>query len=99
MKGRKEIYIGGSKYFLKSVDRIKKPPGKYGKNVQIFGQFRPDNHEIAFINKLGYQKNITIVHELLHAIAFEFGGSLSEDDINVLSRELVGSMSQLGIIK
>ena len=99
MKGRKTIYIGGTKYFIKSVDRIKKTPGLYGKNIQIYGQFRPKSHEIACIRGLGYQKNVTLVHELLHAITYEFCGNLSEEDINLLSRELVGSLCQLGIIK
>jgi hypothetical protein len=99
LKAKKVIYIGGAKYVVKIVDRIKKPPGKFGKNVQIFGQFRPKTHEIAYIKGLSSQKNITLVHELLHAISFEFDGNLREEDINLLSRELVGSLSQLGLLQ
>lgn len=99
MKNKQEIYIGGTKYFVKHVDRIKKPKGVYGRHVEIFGQFRPRTNEVVIRRSLGYSRNTTITHELIHAISHELCFMLSEQQVDALSRELVGTLSQLGIIK
>lgn len=95
---RKRIYIGGTRYTVGTRKKIGRHPG-LGPNVYIMGQFRPQTHEIVYLSKLGESRNLTLIHEILHAIEHEFCIGLDERDVDVISREITGSLGQLGIIK
>lgn len=93
---KKSIYIGGVKYTVKTQNKI---AGYLGPGIYIMGQFRPKTHEIVYVNKLKESKKVTIIHELLHAICHEMCIDLKEEEVNVASRELTGSLDQLGMLK
>ena len=90
------VYIGGVQYKVLGVDKIKGPkvPNRF-----ILGQFNPAARTVKYRNRLGSATNVTICHELLHAISHEMDLIMEEDIVDIISRELVGTMTQLGVIK
>lgn len=95
-KKPKIVFIGGAKYHVYRVGKISGPVRKGGR---ILGQFRPNEGKILVLNKLKQQHNITITHELIHAICWELDLHTDEIAVDKISRELVGAMSQLGMLK
>ena len=96
-KKSKKIYIGGALYHVRTQKKVERPSGM-PKDVYILGQFRPLTHEIIYMDKLRESKNLTIIHELIHAIQHEYSLDFNEGIVDVLSRELTGSLCQLGIL-
>ena len=92
------IYIGGVPYKVRIQKSIAGHLGK-PKDVRIIGQFRPRTHEIIYRAGLREEKNSTIIHEIVHAIAHEFGFDLDEFRVDTLSREISGSLCQMGLLK
>ena len=94
-----KIHIGGTPYFVKRVGEIKDTRGVCKPGTRIMGQFRSNDNTIVILNRLGYQKYTTLVHELIHAIDREFDIGIPEGSVDVLSREISGSLSQLRLLK
>ncbi len=92
----KIVFIGGAKYRVYKVRNITGPVRKGGR---ILGQFRPKDGKILVLDKLRQQHNITITHELVHAICWELDLHTDEMAVDKISRELVGAMSQLGMLR
>ena len=94
-----KIHIGGTPYFVKRVGEIRDLENVCKPGVKILGQFRSKTNSIVVLNRLGYQKHTTLVHELIHAIDREFDVGISEEYVDLLAREIVGSLSQLRLFK
>ena len=92
----KIVFIGGAKYKIYKVGRISGPVRRGGR---ILGQFRPRDGSILILNRLKQQHNITLLHEVIHAICWELDLHTDEMAVDKISRELVGAMSQLGMLK
>lgn len=97
MKLRKrDIYIGGSKYTFDVVDKLY---GPHRKGSTILGQHNPRNGTIKLLKKLNRELNTTLLHEILHAVAWEHDLRMCEDVVDTVSRELSGALGQLGVLK
>ena len=94
-----KIHIGGTPYFIKRVGEIRDRMKVCKPGSRIMGQFRSNANTIVMLNRLGYQKYTTLVHELIHAIDREFDIGIPEGSVDVLSREISGSLSQLRLLK
>ena len=95
-KKPKIVFIGGVKHKVFSSDEISGPRRR---GMRILGQYRPISGEILYKTRLGVEKNITITHEILHAVDHQFDIGLPEITVDIISREIVGAMSQLGMLR
>jgi hypothetical protein len=93
---KKSFYIGGTKHTIEQVDTIS---GLRIKKATILGQYHGKYAKIRYIKGLGVRKNSTILHELVHAIGQEYDYNLTEEFVDVFSREICGALSQLGMIQ
>ena len=89
------VYIGGNKYLLKYLGRQKF-------TSRVNGELK----EIRITRYDGLEETQSVFHELFHAICYEHPANPrlkelydDEESIEILTKELVGSLRQLGIVK
>lgn len=90
------IYIGGAKYTVGFANKLY---GPHRKGSTILGQQNPKTGTIRLLKGLNRELNTTLIHELVHAISWEHDIRMTEEIVDTLSRELAGSLGQLGVIK
>jgi hypothetical protein len=101
----KTVYIGGNRWSV-----VYKPSLKH-KGKGVWGLSDSRGKMISMRTGLGQDSNQTLFHELVHAVCREYSangtetaavlGRLSDDDlaVDILAKEICGSLWQLGMVK